>query len=493
MPLLLRSIAVALAIAAGLLAVPGCRLRGTAAPQAQLAADETSAAASGGAAAQARPEERRPNVLLIVVDALRADRLECYGYSRQTSPILNALAQEGVLFTDDMSQGAETVVAVPTLLTGRRPREHGVLWARRGDKVWMGPGLRLPTLATILKEKGYTTAAVSGNPLVGPSIGVERGFDSFDQRAGKVYTWLHASGVDINACAYDWLRTYRPEKGPFFLYLHYIDPHNQYRPPSPFCVFGRPGYTPQDDVLNKDMNDVSDPHFDKRVTREMLLKHGVSEADVDRLSDLYDGEVLSADHYIGAFLERLKKEGLYDNTIIVVTADHGESFMDHRNLEHGGSLYQELIRVPLIIKAPGIRGGQEVGDLVETVDVAPTILAAAGITPDVTISGRSFYEQLKSGKPINDEVGMAELPAKKMYAVRVGKLKLIEGPDQVELYDLAQDPHELRDLASARPDEVKRLKGVLRELLRTHPPAAEGTEPASQREIEALKALGYLK
>jgi len=435
---------------------------------------------------------QRPNVLLIVVDALRADRLECYGYGRQTSPTLNALAQEGALFTDDMSQGAETVVAVPALLTGRLPREHGVVWVRRDGEVRVGRGLRLPTLATILKENGYSTAAISGNPLVGPSIGVERGFDSFDQRAGQVYVWLHASGADINVCAYDWLRRYRRDK-PFFLYLHYIDPHNLYRPPPAFCVFGRPGYTPRDDKINRDMNDVFDPHLDKRVTRAMLLEHGLTERDVERMSDLYDGEVLSADHYIGELLGWLKKDGLYENTIVIVTADHGESFMDHRNLEHGGSLYQELVRVPLIIKGPGIRGGQEVGDLVQSVDLAPTILDAAGVAPNATISGRSFYEELTSGRPIGDEVGMAELPAKGMRAVRVGKLKLIEAPDRVELYDLARDPRELRDLAAERPDEVKRLKAVLHELLKQHPPAPEGTEPASQREVEALKALGYLK
>jgi arylsulfatase A-like enzyme len=454
----------------------------------------TAALLSPGCGGRLQPDSghQRPNVLLIVVDALRADRLECYGYSRQTAPNLNALAQNGVVFTDDMSQGAETVVAVPTLLTGRLPREHGVVWIRRDDRVWVGPGLRLPTLATILKQNGYTTAAVSGNPLVGPSIGVEKGFDTFDQRAGRVYTWLHASGADINACAYEWLRRYRRDK-PFFLYLHYIDPHNQYRPPSAFCAFGRPGYTPRDDAINKDLNDVFDPHLDKRVTRTMLLEHGISERDVTRMSDLYDAEVLSADHYIGELLERLRKDGLYDSTIIIVTADHGEAFMDHGNLEHGGSLYQELIRVPLIIKAPGVRGGQEVGDLVESVDLAPTILDAVGVAPDAAMSGQSFYEELTKGKPMGDRVGLAELPAKRMRAVRVGKLKLIEGPDGVELYDLANDPGELRDLAGERPDDVKRLRGVLRELLKQHPPAPEGTQPASQREVEALKALGYLK
>jgi arylsulfatase A-like enzyme len=446
-----------------------------------------------GRRATPRARDQRPNVVVIVVDALRADRLECYGYQRQTSPNLDALAQEGVLFTDAMAQASETALSVPTLLSGRRPREHGVLWVQRGDKVWAGPGLRLPTLATILKEHGYVTAAVSGNPLIGAAIGVERGFDSFDQRPGRIYVWLHASEQDINTCAYEWLDQYRPEAGPLFLYLHYIDPHNLYRPPPAFCVFGRPGYTARDDIINREMNDVLDPYTQSAVTDAMLAERGLTRADAERLSDLYDGEVLSADHYVGELLERLKRDGLYDNSIIVVTADHGEAFLDHDGLEHGGSLYQELIRVPLIIKAPAVRGGQEIDDLVEIVDVAPTILAALGIETDANMSGHSFYEPLARGGGIGDNIGMAELPAKKMHAIRLGRLKLIESPQTVELYDLAQDPGETRNLAVARPDQVVQLRDMLRELLEKHPPAEEGTEPASRREIEALKALGYLK
>jgi arylsulfatase A-like enzyme len=378
------------------------------------------------------------------------------------------------------------------LLTGRLPREHGAMWVRRDDKVYVMPGLKLPTLATILKESGYTTAAVSGNPLLGPTIGVDRGFDSYDERAGQVYAWLHASGADINARAYDWLQTYSGGK-PFFLYLHYIDPHNQYRPPSEFAIFGRPGYTPRDDTINSDLNGAFDPHHDTSVTGAMLAEHGLSERDVERLSDLYDGEVLCVDHYIGELLERLKKDGLYDNTIIVVTADHGESFLDHRTLGHGGSLYQELIQVPLIIEGPGIPGGQEISGLVQVVDLAPTILDAVGASSSATMTGRSFFGALTSGEPIGDSVGIAELPAKQMRAVRVGKLKLIESPGRVELYDLEQDPRELRDLAGKRPGEVKRLKAALYGLLQQHPAALEGAEPASQREMDALGALGYLK
>lgn len=437
--------------------------------------------------------ESRPNILLIVIDALRADRLECYGYQRQTSPNLNALASEGVLFSNAMAPGPETVLSIPSLLTGRRPREHGVLWIQRGKQVYAGPGLRLPTLAEMLGQNGYVTAAVSANPLVGAGTGVNRGFDTFDQSTGRVSVWQHLSGADVNASAYKWLDTYRPESGPFFLYLHYIDPHNLYRPPSAFCIFGRPGYTPKDNEVNEAVNDVFDAHVDPPVTGATLAKHGLTRRDVERMSDLYDGEVLCADHYVGELLERLRQSGLYENTIVIVTADHGESFLDHGNLEHGGSLYQELIHVPLIIRLPGVRGSQEVDELVESIDLAPTILEAAGITSRAVMSGRSFYQPLTTGQPIPAEVGMSELPARKMYAVRSGDWKLIESPAKTELYDLSRDPLETRDLAPERPDQVSHLKRELQDLLRKHPPAKEGTEPVDQTELDALKALGYIK
>jgi arylsulfatase A-like enzyme len=145
------------------------------------------------------------------------------------------------------------------------------------------------------------------------------------------------------------------------------------------------------------------------------------------------------------------------------------------------------------MRLPGVRGGQEVDELVEEIDLVPTILDAVGITSNAAISGRSFYEPLTTGSPIPAEVGIAELPAKKMYAVRSGDWKLIESPAKVELYDLSRDPLETRNLASERPDQVDRLKGELQSMLKSHPPAAEGTRPVGQTELETLKALGYIK
>jgi arylsulfatase A-like enzyme len=442
---------------------------------------------------EAAPENRGPNIVLIVVDAMRADRLSCYGYDRPTSPNLDALAAEGVLFTDAMAQGAETVTSIPSLLTGRLPREHGVLWVQLDGKVYSGPGLRLPTLAEMLKKHGYVTAAISASPLVGPGIGVDRGFDYFDQECGRVSVWQLKSADKLNQRAQLWLDRYRPGQGPFFLYLHYLDTHNQYRPPSAFAAFGRPGYTSRDNQVNADYNDVFDPQQWTPVTDRALAEHGLSRRDVERLSDLYDGEVACADHYIGELLLRLKHLGLYDDTIIVVTADHGEAFLEHQEIKHGGSLYQELLRVPLILRLPGLRGGQEVQELVEGIDLVPTLLDAAGIKTSAKMSGHSYDQALVRGEKIPPRIGLAELPSRKMEAVRDGSLKLIASPGGVELYDLSQDPGEKRNLVAARPDEVARLEGDLREVLAQHPPAPEGTQPASERELEALRALGYLK
>jgi arylsulfatase A-like enzyme len=300
------------------------------------------------------------------------------------------------------------------------------------------------------------------------------------------------SADDVNARACDWLGRWDPTGGPFFLYLHYLEPHNQYRPPSRFCVFGRPGYTAHDDIINTEMNLVPDGVPGHRVTDEVLVRQGRSRADVERLSDLYDGEALCVDHYIGELVETLQERGVYDNTIIIVTADHGEAFLEHEYLEHGASLHQEVIRVPLIARGPGIPAGEKVEALVELVDIAPTVLdwVVVGATPP--LSGRSFRAALAQGSGSEDEIGLAEIPQTGTYALRQGSMKLIAAQHRTELYDLSIDPCETTDLASSRPDEVTRLRRVLDDLLEKRRATVTEMGPSSPDEIEALKALGYL-
>ncbi len=432
------------------------------------------------------------NVLLIIIDALRPDRLGCYGYERNTSPVLDALAGDGILFADAMAQGAETTTSMPSLLVGRRPGEPGMEWVSHRDKVFARPAGDCPTLAEVLKRGGYATAAITANPLIGPTMGVAKGFDYLDDSCGRDRAWLRTTALAVNERACEWLERRERDDGPFFLYLHYLEPHNQYRPPSEFCLFGRPGYTPRDDALNEEMNRLPETVPDQRVTEEALREAGLSLRDVARLSDLYDGEVRCVDHYVGQLLERLRQLGLYENTLIIVTADHGEAFLEHGFLEHGGSLHQEQIWVPLLLRAPGAPGGRRVEGVVELVDLAPTLLQAAGIEPPAGMSRRSFYEALLRGGQAGDGAGLAEIPYRETKALRLGNQKLIVSPRGAELYDLERDPGEARDLAAARPGEVKRLRDVLRGLTKDQSPPEPVPEASSEHDLDALKSLGYL-
>jgi len=457
------------ALTAAILALPSCGTRGI-----------------------RQPVSHKPNVLLIVIDALRADRLHCYGYPRATSPALDTLAAQGVLFTDAMVEGAETLNSVPLLLTGRYPATPGMVWRRLQDKHFTLPGPGCPTLAELLKQAGYATGMISANPLLGADLGLERGFDAFDSSWGQESVWVQTSSSDVNQRAFAWLS--RPRQGrPFFLYLHYLDPHSQYRPSPTFCVFGRPGYTAHDDVINVALNDVGEGFTTPRATDARLAREGLSRADVVRLSDLYDGEVLCTDHYLGRLFQKLRDLGLYDDTVIIVTADHGEAFLEHADVQHANSLYQEVIRAPLIIAGPQIHGGRRVDCLVESVDLAPTMLEAVGAAVPTGMSGRSFYGALARGENFANEIGLAEIPVTKSYAVREGKWKLISTPRGRELYDLARDPHERQNLASSRPQQMERLTRLLHKLLSERKGTKVSSRPLSERERKALESLGYLK
>lgn len=448
----------------------------------------------GCAAKQVGPSRTsRPNVLLIVIDALRADRLRCYGYARETSPTLDKLAAEGVLFSDDMAQGAETLNSVPLLLSGRRPGAQGMVWRETGGLKYALPGPTCATLAELLKAQGYATGLISVNPVLRMEAGVRRGFDTVEAPFDVGPAWVLASSEELNRLVFAWLERHSGSRKPFFLYLHYLDPHGEYQPPPHFCVFGRPGYTARDDKINAAMNQLPEELLAPGTTARLLSGEGLTRADVARLSDLYDDEVLYTDHCVGRLFRKLKALGLYDNTLIVVTADHGEAFLEHDDAKHRASLYQELVHVPLIVRGPGIRGNRRIDRLVESVDIAPTILAAVGGQAATPMSGRSLYEALAQGTTLADAIGMAEIPAAKRYAVRDGKLKLVVWPGRVELYDLSRDPGETRDLRSVRPEEVDRLTKLLHRLLSQRSETTTKTEPLTAHEREVLKSLEYIK
>ena len=431
----------------------------------------------------------RPNVIVIVVDTLRADRLHCYGNPRDTSPALDRFGAEGVVFDNAMSQGAETVTSVPLLLTGRRPGEPGMEWKEVMDLRFAVPQKQTPTLAQSLKERGYRTALFSATPVLGMNIDASPGFDTYDLSIGDGPVWLTSTSEDLNTRALKWLDQHGGGSHPFFMYLQYLDPHSQYRPPSAYCRYGRPGYTARDNDRNDRLSGSSAETELPGEGRERAAAHALSPRDVARLSDLYDGEVRCTDESLGRLFAKLKQRGLYDNTLIVVTADHGDAFLEHGDLQHGRSLYQELVHVPLLVRGPGVKGGRHVTHVVENASLAPTVLEAVG----AGASPRSLYPALTSGEEPTSDIGMSEVPATGVYALREGPLKLITSRRGTELYDLRTDPGERHNLAATRPKEVTRLQAMLKERLDARVAGKTTTGKLTEKQRKVMKSLGYLK
>jgi arylsulfatase len=443
----------------------------------------------------ARPQRQSggqpPNILLITIDALRADRLHCYGYRRKTSPILDQLAEEGTLFLDTTSVGATTVNTVPTLLTGQHPGENGLVWREQQGQLSPKPEDSCPTIAEMLLEHGYATGLVTSNPLVGEPMGLAKGFDVLDLSPSEGNVWLYSQAKYINTRALEWLDQL-DQKQPFFLYLHYLEPHNQYRPPSEFCVFGRPGYTARDDAVNNTANLLQDK-VEPPITDADLRKDDLSIQDITRLRDLYDNEILCVDHYLGQLFDQLKQLDRFDNTIIVLTADHGEAFLEHGYLEHDKSLYQEMVHIPLLIRGPGVPAGRRSKAVVSQADIVPTLLDLLGITPAVKMSGATLRPLLNNETTAPTSLALTQIPSQKTSALRQGSLKLIVTGSNKELYDLSRDPGEKTNLAAKEAEKVRQLSGILDATLAKQTIRRSQQASPSPSHDRALRSLGYLR
>ena len=420
------------------------------------------------------PPASRANVVLYVADTLRADRLGCYGYGRPTSPNLDAFAREALLFENAVAQSSWTRPAAASILTGRWAHEHGaasLMGALRTD---------VPTLAEVLHAAGYTTGAVVTNLNVAARFGFDRGFDTYQYLPERdERDTVYASAAELDAVAFPWLDAH--PGGPFFLYLHASDPHAPYRPPPEVAArFVAPEAAAR-----------IDPHVP---LRRLLARPELATPDVvAALSGLYDGDVAVLDQGVGELLARLRALGLDRTTLVVFVADHGEEFGEHGGLEHGRTLYGEVTRVPLLVRWPGgTGGGRRVIRLARQIDVVPTILAAVGVSAPPDLPGRSL---VGGTPPATESVMETELGARSVAGMVTGRWKAVwnEAPQAAELYDLAADPGETRDLARARPVALgfarQRLARLRRGALRAAAEETTVTDPETERR---LRALGYL-
>jgi arylsulfatase A-like enzyme/Tfp pilus assembly protein PilF len=395
--------------------------------------------------AETPPPQR---IVLISVDTLRADHVGCYGAPDARTPNLDTIAAEGVRFAAALSPVPLTLPAHATLLSGRDPHAHGV---RHNSIHRVPPGV--PLLAGQLAEAGYATAAVVAARVLDRRFGLDRGFARYDDDVAGVAPgpigFAERSADEVVDAALAWLAT-APER--FFLWVHLYDPHRPYAPP--------PGFASS---------------FAARP---------------------YDGEIAFVDAEIGRLLGAVRERWGDAGLLVVATSDHGESLGEHGELTHGYSLYDATQRVPLLISGPGIAPGRTIGEPVSLADVAPTILALAGAPPLAGASGRDLGPELRGSPRRADGIYLETLATQldfgwsPLLAIRTDRWKLVRAP-RPELYDLADDPGETRDLAAARPELVAELDAQLERLVAagSAAPVAVDLDAATRDE---LHALGYV-
>jgi len=463
----------------------------------------------GGGTGSAVPGDRggnRYNVVLITVDTLRANHLEHLGYGKPTSPLSRELAPESVVFRECVAQYPLTTPSHASILTGRYVRSHGAT----GNAVPIHESVTL--LSEVLKEHGYTTGAFITSPIIGERYGFDRGYDHFVERNRGDFTkstqsewigqlrlsrvWWRARGLDRTTVAAErWLSASPPT--PFFVWLHYITPHSSYAPP---FSYEREWDTYRSTIVPS--------------IRELA---GINRGEVDLTDDdinhivaLYDAEIQFTEDLLARVLGALDRIGAKDNTLIVFTADHGESLFDRDTyFGHGKYLYDEEILVPLFFHCPAkLPVGTVIDEQVETIHIAPTIIDFLELPPEHSFQGMSLMNIIDPGSRPEVIEGPAELfvqhppeekPAfsinHKSRMVRFGGWKYIEVDDELgteELYDLRNDPGETDNLVLHQTETAAELRALLREWNASVPVIRSDSYELDDESMRALRALGYV-
>ncbi|MCP4676980.1 MAG: sulfatase-like hydrolase/transferase [Deltaproteobacteria bacterium] len=435
-------------------------------------------------------KKRPPNVVLVTIDTLRADHLGCYGYSRKTSPSIDRIAGEGVLFESAVAQAPWTLPSLASMMTSKHPLELGMMdMAAR-----FSPSVR--RLSTYFKEAGYETAAFVSGAYVTMDRGFEVGFDVYEKVARE------DRAVGLNTRMFRWLA--KPKKTPFFLWVHYFDVHSDYDAPAPFNKLFDD--TPQSAEIGR-------TDFLKKV---LAGATALDEAHTRALISLYDREIAYTDAAVGKLVEQLEERVGTDNTIFAIGSDHGEALMDHGKVLHTLTLYEELVHVPLIIRYPaGLPKGRRVMEVVQNLDILPTLLDLAGIRPISGLRGESLVP-LARGRFNKERVAYSHTDTTSQlrhyshipllnksifdvrFAMRRGYEKVIfsRNSQSMELYNLKKDPHEKNNIYKADKKRAghleKELFDWIRELRSVSPPPPVHN-PLSPKETEQLRALGYLR
>jgi arylsulfatase A-like enzyme len=409
------------------------------------------------------------NLILVSIDTLRADRLGCYGYERDTSPAIDRFAARGVRFANAVAESSWTIPSHVTMLSGLSPVTHGV---RRPDQ---RPSRAVRLLAERLEEAGIYTVGITDGGWLSAEWGFERGFHSFHAERRGLERSL--------AMARDYVR-FRAERGRYFAFLHTYDVHCPYDPAQPFdelfASAGRASFPIEGKCGNPDLNAM-----------------GLTPAQALYLSDRYDGSVREADAALSGFFEFLESTGRLADTVIVIVSDHGEELLEHGQVGHERTLFGESLRVPLLIVAPGLEP-RVVEEPVGLADVLPTVIELLGLPPVAGVDGRSLVPFLRGAllsAPTRgrfSELGwQVELDS---WLSPEEHLILDRASGTVRLFDLRADPSESIDRAPAEPERAQELRVELERMrgdLEARALPVEGRGELGEEELRALAELGY--
>jgi arylsulfatase A-like enzyme len=425
----------------------------------------------------APPPDPKPNILLISIDTLRADHLSAYGYTRPTSPFIDSLAAEGVRFDHAYATSSWTTPSVVSMITSSYPTRHRMGGRFRGaPKVWTRIPEGLPNLAEALRRHGYRTFGLVANTNLAADRGFDRGFDR--------YECLGTADLDrVDEAIGPWLDAIGSGEGPWFFWLHMLDPHGPYNGRAPWIESFEPSH--------------ADHAFLDGMTTERLVKYATrfSEQHMDVVRALYDSEIRDMDEFLRGLFDRLPGA---EDAFVLFTSDHGEEFLDHGGMLHGRTLFQELVRIPFIVRLPERRfAGTVVDEAVSLVDILPTILGAAGAEPEDGAAGIDLFGPDGPSIPDGRTVVAELLRGDPERATIDGRWKFISKtrhPDHVELYDLSDDPSERANLAGDLADRVARFRDMLTAFEQAHAPVTEALEQTdiTPEQLEALRALGYV-
>lgn len=409
--------------------------------------------------------DSRPNVLFVLVDTLRADHLSTYGYGRETSPRIDALGESGWVFENHISHAGQTVPATISMMLSKFPAEHGFLHKGPGHFSKHPPYFdsELLLLPEVLRKANYRTGGFVANPFLMKKHNFNQGFDYFlhDQGRGAVLTRAALAWIDRSA---------EETSQPFFAYLHLMDVHSPYQPPARYAKMfaaGREG--------------------------SLVYHNGpapdLSKRDLEYTMALYDAQIRYLDDLVDELLKGLQERGLLENTIVVLTADHGDEFLEHGGLGHGTSVYGELLRVPLILSfPPQLEPGRRIEHLTQHIDLAPTLLELLGLAKPPSFRGSSLFEPA-------DLIFAENGPWRATYAAGA-KLVVNDDSERKELFDEADalDQRQLQDgelqaELQIHLDDYQRLSELFEES-RERGDSVDGSA-WTEAELEQLRALGY--